>query len=71
LAAQIPSGFVDHGARDHQRHTAAGFCQGIGDGEQRSLAVERVENGFDDEKIDTTFEQRLRLIEISLAQLIE
>ena len=68
LAAQVPAGFVDHGARNHQRHSAASFREGIGDGEQRSLAVERVENGFDDEKIDTTFEQRLGLIEIGLAQ---
>ena len=36
-----------------------------------SLAVERIEDGFDDEKIDATFQQRFRLIEISLAQLIE
>ncbi len=49
----------------------AGFCQSFGDGEERSLAVERVEDRFDDEKIDTAFEQRLRLIEISLSELIE
>ena len=41
------------------------------DGKQRSLSVECVENSFHDEKIDAAFEQRVRLIEISLTKLIE
>src|SRR4029077_19761104 len=62
---------VNYGTRNHQRHVASGFFQCIGDSEQRSLSVERVENGLDDEKIDTAFEQGSRFIEISLAKLIE
>ena len=49
----------------------AGFCERVSDGEQRGLSVEGVENGFDDEKIDIAFEQRVRLIEVGLAKLIE
>ena len=71
LSAQVPSGFIDHGARDHQRHAASGFLKCIRDSKQRSLSVECVENSFDNEKIDTAFEQRFRLVEISLAKLIE
>src|SRR5437773_984656 len=71
LPAQVSPRLVDYGTRNHQRHVASGFFKCIGDSEQRSLSVERVENGLDDEKIDTAFEQGSRLIEISLAKLIE
>ena len=49
----------------------SGFCQRVSDCEYGSLSVECVEDGFDDEKIDTAFQQRFRLIEVSLAKLIE
>jgi len=71
LAAQITSRLIDNRARDHQRHTASGFYECISNSKHRGLSVERVKNGFDDKKVDTTFEQRLGLIEVSLAQLIE
>src|SRR6266581_1661956 len=69
--SNVSTGFVDHGTRNHQWHAAPGFFRCIGDSEQRSLSVERVENGLDDEKIDTAFEQGFRFIEICLAKLIE
>jgi hypothetical protein len=71
LPAQVSPRLVDHGARNHQRYAAPGFFECIGNSEQRSFSVERVENGLDDEKVDTAFEQRFRFIEISLAKLIE
>ena len=49
LPAQVSSGFVDYGARDHQRHVASGFFQCVTDSEQRSFSVECVENRFDNE----------------------
>src|SRR5213078_538579 len=71
LAAQRAAGFVGHSSRNHERNFLAGFFDGFVDGKERRLGVERVENGLDDQKIDTAFKQRFRLIEISLTKLIE
>jgi hypothetical protein len=71
LPAQVPPGFVDHSARDHQWHAVSDLFECISDREQGRFPVECVENGFHNEQIDPAFEQRFHFIEISLAKLIE
>ena len=71
LTAQGPSGPICDRARNHQRKFLSGLLENFCDGEERRLRVERVEDCFNNQKIDTSFDERAYLVEVSLAQLIE
>ena len=71
LAAQGPPRTVGHGSRNHEWNSLACFFENLRDGKERRLCVERVENRFDDQKIDISLQQSLCLIEVCLAELIK
>ena len=71
LARENTAGGVGDGAGDHHGHALAGVLKELVDGEQRRLGIERVEDGLDQEHIRATFEQRLALFVVRVAQLIE
>ena len=47
-------------ARDHDRQRNACRCKGAFDGEDRGLGIQRVEDRFDHQKVDTAFDQGTR-----------
>src|SRR6266567_5138078 len=49
----------------------SGLFKHVRDGEERGFGVECVEDSFDYQKIDTSFDQGVCLIEVSLFELIE
>src|SRR6266568_4504099 len=71
LTAQRSSGAVRHCSGNHQRNFLSSLFKDLRNGKERGFGVERVEDGFDQQKIDISFEQGLCLIEISLFELIE
>src|SRR4030095_16005666 len=71
LTAQVSSGFVDDGSRNHQRNFPSRFFKNFRNGEKRGFAIERIEDGFDNQKIDTSFDQCLCLLEVRLFKLVE
>ena len=71
LARQQAAGFVGDGAGDHHGHVdAAGFGD-LGDGVERGLGVQRVEDGFDQQQVGAAVEQAVDLLAIGLAQVVE
>src|SRR5437016_1531640 len=71
LTAQRSPGAVRHRSGNHQWNFLSGLFKDLRNGKERGFGVERVENGFDQQKIDISFEQGLGLIEISLFELIK
>ena len=71
LARQQAAGFVGDGARDHHGHVDAAFTSDFGDGVERSLGVQSVEDGLDQQQIGATVEQAVDLFAVSLAQIVE
>ena len=71
LAAQCPACFVSHCSGNDQRELFDCSFEDVRDRKEGRLTVQRVEDCFDQEKVDTSFDQRTDLIEIRLAQLIE
>src|SRR6266516_3909883 len=71
LTAQRSSGAVRHRSGNHYREFLSGLFKHLRNGKERGFGVERVEDGFDQQKIDVSFEQGLGLIEIGLFELIE
>ena len=71
LPGQKPAGAVGDGAGDHHRHVDAARVQLFGDGEDRGLGVERVEDRLDQQHVDAAVDQAAHLLAIGLAQLVE
>ena len=71
LAGKNPAGAVGDGARDHHRHADAARLRRFGDGADRGLGVERVENGLDEEHIDAAIDKAAHLFGIGDAQFVE
>src|SRR6266404_6467778 len=71
LTAQHSSGAVRHCPGNHQWNFLSDLFKDLRDGKERGFGVESVKDGFDQQKIDISFEQGLCLIEISLFELIE
>ncbi len=71
LAGQDAAGRVGDGARDHDRQSLAGVVEQLVEREERGLRVQRVEDRLDEEQVDAAVEQRLRLLVIRIAQLVE
>ena len=71
LARQQAAGAVGDGAGDHHRQIDAARVELFGDGEDRGLGVERVEDGLDQQHIGAAVEQAAHLLGIGDAQLVE
>ena len=71
LAGQQASRAIGDGAGDHHRHAHAARFGDVGDGRDRRLGVERVEDGFDQQQVGAALEQSLDLLGIGAAQLVE
>ena len=71
LAGQQAAGTVGDGAGNHHRHVGAARGKLLGDGVERGLGVERVENGLDQQRVDAAVEQPAHLLGIGGAQLVE
>ena len=71
LARQQAAGFVGDGARDHHGHINAAFASDFGDGVERSLGVQRVEDGLDQQQVGAAVEQAIDLFAIGLAQIVK
>ena len=71
LSAECSPGTVSHCSRNHQRQFLSGSFENFRNCEQRRLCVKRVKDGLNKQKIDTSFDERFCLVEISLFELIE
>ena len=71
LPGKQAAGLVGDGAGDHHGHVDAAFFGDFGDGVERGLGVERVEDGFDQQHIRAAVEQAVDLLAIGLAQIVE
>ena len=71
LARQQAAGFVGDGARDHHGHVDAALFANLGDGVERRLGVQRVEDGFDQQQIGAAVEQPVDLLAIGFAQIVK
>ena len=71
MTAQCSPGPVRDRPGNHQWDFLPRLFKHFRNGEKRGFGVERVEDGFDQQKIDTSFHQSLCLIEVSLFELIE
>ena len=71
LAGEKPPGAVGDRAGDHDRHADAACGEFLGDGVDRRLGVERVEDGLDQQRIDAAVEQAADLLGIGDAQRVE
>ena len=71
LAGQHAAGEIGDGARHHHRQADAARLIKLGDGIERGLGVERVEDGLDQQDIGAAVDEAARLLGIGCAQLIE
>ena len=71
LPRQQAAGFVGDGAGDHHGHVDAARFGDFGDGVERGLGVERVEDGLDQQQIGAAVEQAVDLFAIGRAQIVE
>src|SRR4051794_3351421 len=71
LATQDPARAIRYGSRNDERNLFAGFLKQLGDGRDRGLGIQGVEDGLDHKQIDTTLEQCSGLFAIRLSNLIE
>ena len=71
LARQQAARFVGDGAGNHHRHVDAARRGDLRDGIERSLGVQRVEDGFHKENVRAAVEQAVDLFAIGDAQIVE
>ena len=71
LTAQCSPRAIGHGSGNHQRDFLSRVLKTFRNGKERRFRVERVEDGFHNQKVHVSFDERLCLIEISLLELIE
>ena len=71
LPGEEASGAIRNRARYHHRQTDAARFQLLGDGVDRRLGVERIENGLDQQRVDAAVDQPAHLLRIGDAQLVE
>ncbi len=71
LPGEQPPGAVGDGAGDHHRQRAARRLERFGDGVDRGLGVERVEDRLDQQDVGAALDQAARLLAIGDAQLVE
>ena len=71
LSRQQPAGLVGDGAGDHHGHVDAARFGDFGDGVERRLGVQRIENGLDQQQVGAAVEQAVDLLAIGLAQIVE
>ena len=68
--AAIAAG-LDEGHRGHERQRDIPIVEKFGDGKERRLGVERVEDGFDEQDVGAAVDQAARLLVIGVDQLFE
>ena len=71
LAGKCAPRSIGDGARDHERHQSAAVGERLEAGEDRSLGVQRVENGLDEEDVRAAVDEPLDLLAIGDAELVE
>ena len=71
LPTQYSPGAVGDRAGNNERNGASAFFKSFGDGKERCLRIQGVENRFHHQKIDATFQQAVDLIAVTLADLVE
>ena len=71
LTAQRSPGPIRYRSGNYQWKFLSGFFKNFRNGEERRLCIQRVEDGFNQQKIDTSFDQGFCLVEITLFELIE
>ena len=71
LARQQASRAIGDGAGDHHRHEHCARFGDVGDGRDRGLGVERIEDGFDQQQVGAALEQSFDLLGIGAAQFVE
>ena len=67
LRGEVPAAAVDRREREPQRQFRCSVLRG----EDRGLAVERVEDGLDEEQVDAAVAQRADLLRVGLDDLVE
>ena len=67
LRGEVPAAAVDRGEREPERQLGRGVLRG----EDRGLAVERVEDRLDEEQVDAAVAQRADLLRVRLHHLVE
>jgi hypothetical protein len=65
------SGPVADGDRDHQRELAFELREDLLRRDDRGLCVERVEDGLDQQEVDTALDESTHLLRVGLAQRVE
>ena len=68
LAGQQPPGAVGDGAGDHHRHVDAARRALLGDGVDRGLGVERVEDRLDQQQVRAAGQQPAHLLAVGVAR---
>ena len=70
LTGQRATAAIGDGHADHHGQPEPAPFEYIFDGEQRSLGVERIENGLDEQDVHAAFDQRVDLLFVRVANLI-
>ena len=71
LPAQCAPGAIRHCAGNDERNGASVFFKSFGDGKERCLCVQGIENRFQHQEIDVAFQQGIDPIAVTLADLVE
>ena len=71
MARQVASRKIGQRQRDHQRDVLRKLLFKLLHRHDRGLAVERIEHGFDQDRIDPTFDQRGGLLAVNLDNFVE
>ena len=71
LARQDAPRSIGDRAGDHDRQAPAEPLEALVDRKERRLRVQGIEHGFNQQNVDTAFDQRLGLLDIGHAQLLE
>ena len=71
LAREHAPGKIGDGAGYHDRHRRAARLEQLGDGVERGLGVEGVEDRLEQQQVGAAFDEALGLLAIGFAQLVE
>ena len=71
LTGQCTSARIRHGNGKHQRNLSLHFLHGLACCKDSSLGIQRVENGFNQDSVHSSFQQSLHLFLVSICQLIK
>ena len=71
LTTQYSPRTISHRSRDDERNALAGFFKELGDGGNRGLCIQRVENRFHHQQVHAAFQESGSLFAIGFSNLVE